>query len=172
MHESLKSARTLFVAARRGLPRQSSVEQRVSRRCARVPRGKNTMCQSTKRMRTSSQGSTSCGMQKLLDCSSSTPTLLHHDTAVWDDVRMSAVLSAARCIVFSYSSYQKSQKVKHRCPLCNMFLLVSCLLPIVYCFLHTAHGTRLTVRLCHQLTSTLFCFSPLPLSSSLTKIID
>jgi hypothetical protein len=45
-------------------------------------------------MRMSSQASTSCGMQKLLDCSSSTPTLLHHDTAGEDDVRMSAVLHA------------------------------------------------------------------------------
>jgi len=43
-------------------------------------------------MRTSSQGSTSCGRQKLLDCSLSTPTLLHHDTAGGDDVRMSAGL--------------------------------------------------------------------------------
>ena len=46
-------------------------------------------------MRTSSQGSTSCGMQKLLDCSLSTPTLLHHDTAAGDDVQMSAGLPAA-----------------------------------------------------------------------------
>jgi len=29
-----------------------------------------------------------------LDCSLSTPTLLHHDTAVGDDVRMSAGLLA------------------------------------------------------------------------------
>ena len=45
-------------------------------------------------MRTSSQGSTSCGRQKLLDCSLSTPTLLHHDIAGGDDVRMSAGLLA------------------------------------------------------------------------------
>jgi len=31
-----------------------------------------------------------------LDCSLSTPTLLHHDTAGGDDVRMSAGLHAAR----------------------------------------------------------------------------
>jgi hypothetical protein len=45
-------------------------------------------------MRMSSQDSTSCGRQKLLDCSLSTPTLLHHDTAGGDDVRMSAGLLA------------------------------------------------------------------------------
>ena len=102
------------------------------------------MHESSKRMRMSSQASTSCGMQKLLDCSSSTPTLLHHDTAVWDDVRMSAVLSAARCIVFSYSSYQKSQKVKHRCPLCNTDVLcVTCFcLSLVYCLLFIVSCTR------------------------------
>ena len=33
-------------------------------------------------------------MQKLLDCSLSTPTLLHHDIAGGDDVRMSAGLLA------------------------------------------------------------------------------
>ena len=94
MHESCKSARTLFVAARRGLPRQSSVEQCVSRRYTRVRPEKDAMCHQPKRMRMSSQDSTSCGMQKLLDCSLSTPTLLHHDTAVGDDVRMSAGLPA------------------------------------------------------------------------------
>jgi len=31
-----------------------------------------------------------------LDCSLSTPTLLHHDTAAGDDVRMSAGLHATR----------------------------------------------------------------------------
>jgi len=31
-----------------------------------------------------------------LDCSLSTPTLLHHDTAAGDDVRMSAGLPAAK----------------------------------------------------------------------------
>ena len=66
----------------------------AARQIHRMPYTVCPYAERTKRMRTSSQDSTSCGRQKLLDCSLSTPTLLHHDIAGGDDVRMSAWLPA------------------------------------------------------------------------------
>ena len=106
IHEGSKPARTLCADAHRGLPRYSGEAKCASRRYTRVRPEKDAMRHQPKRMRTSSQGSTSCGRQKLLDCSLSTPTLLHHDTANGDDVRMSAGLPATPNKETPYAVYR------------------------------------------------------------------